>query len=94
MLATAFPILPVLILIAVIVVFGGFFFTVANVWDRPPWFRTHPSPRRQVDDARDQVKIHRIHSRHPEAFRDEPPVVGAKPEKNPVGTGGPPNICP
>jgi hypothetical protein len=41
---------------------------VAVVWDRMPWWRRSPKPKRALRDARERVKIWRVMSRHPETF--------------------------
>lgn len=46
--------------------------SVILMWTIEPWWHRNPSPRRQVDDARDAVKLYRIHRRHPKAFEREP----------------------
>lgn len=42
------------------------------VWDREPWWRKFPSPRRQVDDDRDHLRAWRVRHWHPQAFEDYP----------------------
>lgn len=42
------------------------------VWDKVPWWRSHPSPRRQRDDDREHLKAWRIRKHHPAAFADSP----------------------
>jgi len=78
MLAAAFPILGLAICIAIVCfcVLGVVFIIFE------PWWHSNPSPRRQVDDAIDQVKIVFIHKLFPWAFRgDIKPVVGEKDEE-------------
>jgi hypothetical protein len=71
----AFPIVPVVVCIAIVCLC-----IVAVVFiTYEPWWHSNPSPRRQVDDAIDQVKIVLIHKIFPWAFRtDIKPVVGEK----------------
>ena len=38
------------------------------VWDKPPWWRSHPTARRQIDIDRDRIQDYRIRRRHPEIF--------------------------
>ena len=60
----------ILALVAVIVV--ALAVVAVLVWDKPPYWRLHASPRRAVIDARDAVRVWKIRRRHPEAFTDQP----------------------
>lgn len=43
-------------------------------WDRPPWWRIHPTARRQLDIDRDRTRDWRIRHRwwNRKVFQDEP----------------------
>ena len=77
MIAAAFPIVPVVVAIAIVCLCV----VIAIAWMYEPWWHSDPSPRRQVDDAWDQVKIYFIHKWFKKAFGpDEKPVTGEKEE--------------
>lgn len=47
--------------------------TVAIVWEKAPWWRAHPTERRQIDNDKDLIKLHRLHKRHPDVFKEDTP---------------------
>jgi hypothetical protein len=71
----ALPVVPILVCVTVTVVFGTIGICAVLVWDKPPWWRTTPTRRRQLDDDRDLVRIWRVRKRHPEAFIGQPPAT-------------------
>ena len=48
----------------------AFLAAVLVAWVIEPWWHRNPTPRRQVDGAKDQVRLYRIRKRHPEAFAE------------------------
>ena len=60
----------VMILVAVVIIFGSVAVCIALVWDREPWFRKTPKPSRIYRNAREQVKTWKIKQKYPEAFPD------------------------
>lgn len=64
--------------VALIVGIGGPCAVIVLVWDRAPFWRKYPTPRRQIDDMQDHLKMWRLRHRHPEAFMDyQPPKEDA-----------------
>ena len=58
---------------------------VGYTWNKPPWWRTTPTPRRQVDDARDAITLMRLRKRHPEAFdADGHPIFDHHPQPDTI----------
>ena len=58
--------LPILIIIALIII--AIAAVLIMTWELEPWWRKFPTPRRQIDDAKDRVRLYRIQHRHPEVF--------------------------
>lgn len=58
--------LPILICITLIIV--ALVVAWVLTWEAPPWWRTNPTPRRKIDDAKDAVRLYKIEHRHPEVF--------------------------
>jgi hypothetical protein len=62
----------VFILVAMAIIVGAPCAVAALVWDREPWWRKTPKPKKLYRDAREQVKIRRLMQKHPDAFPTEP----------------------
>lgn len=61
-----------LLIIALCVGWVAFCAVVWLTWERIPWWRAKPTPRRQYDDDKDHLKQWRIRRRHKRAFADSP----------------------
>ena len=78
MIANSSPIVPLIVCVTILVVLTSGAICFAIVWDKAPWWRAHPTPRRQVDDDKDAVRVYKIRRRHPEAFKE--PVIAPPPD--------------
>jgi hypothetical protein len=76
--AASSSVVPIVVAIAVIVVFAAAFGTIAVTWDKIPWWRQHPKPSRAFRDDKDRVKDWKLRKRYPDAFKGYPPFQ-AKP---------------
>jgi len=67
----AFPIIPFIIILGVAVLFIAFAVVVMIVWDREPWWRKTPKPKRQYKDDKEQVKDWKLKMKYPKAFEKD-----------------------
>ena len=52
----------------------------ALTWNKAPWWRRWPTPRRQLDNDRDLVKIERLRRRHRDITFPDPVLPKVTPE--------------
>jgi hypothetical protein len=64
-------ILPELALLVLGLVAIAIAVSVALVWDREPWWRKTPKPKRELKDCKDEVKIWKVKQKFPDAFKDK-----------------------
>lgn len=66
----ASSIVPILlILVAVVIIFGSIAVVFALGWEKTPWWRSTPKPKRIYKNAKDQIKFWKLEQKYPDAFK-------------------------